>query len=199
MYLRVLKHQDMKHEIFTIKCCDSIAPFSNYGDEKYTETNDCLPRSVKVSQMIDSEMNFGMVFYYDPTRSLGFSDSFGDWNFMYNFHLWNEKGNNLYESCRQWESLFKIQLRTDELVMMFDVSHFQKPKTKNDYKTHCKEIRKRLNFAQKKNFNYVYLCGTSLQMLDYPKFRWYDWSRVDEEIDYAEKKVLNFENNLVTS
>lgn len=189
----------MIHQIFNLTCCDSIAPFSNYGAELYTERNDCLPRSVKVSQMIDSEMNFGMVYYYNPTRAEMFSDSMGGWNFMYGFHLWTEKNGYIYESCRQWETLFKTELETNNLVMMMDISHYKRPKTKTQHKLMLKDIRKKLDYALSKKINYVYLCGSGITFLDDVRFRWYDWDFVNGEIDYAEERVSNFENNLVTS
>ena len=83
--------------------------------------------------------------------------------------------------------------------MMLDISHLKKPKTSSQYKTHCKEIKKRLDFAQRKGVNYVYLCGTALHMVDFPQFLWFDWNDVDKEIDSAEKTISNFEKNLITS
>lgn len=174
----------MKHEIFTIKCCDSIAPYRDWG-KQYNDKNDCLPRSVTVSSIIESDINFGMVFYYNPLFANRFKDSISGWNFNYFYHLWTEKDGIIYDSCRQWKKNYQYELLTGELAMMFDISHFENPKTLAQFKMLNKQVKKRLNYAQSKGVKYVYLCGKGWDLQEGP---WYTWDWVNSEIDAIEER-----------
>jgi hypothetical protein len=186
----------MTHEIFTLQCCDSIAPFNNYGQKNLSDGNDCMPRSVKVSQIINSDINFGMVYSFDPINASTYADSLGQWKSNYSLHAWNEKDGLLYESCRQWENQFSEELDTDQLVMMFDISHLQ-PLIKNikGIKELYRSIEKRLKYAQSKGIKIVYFCGFAFRWNnDHTGIIFSDWESANKEFDNVEKQMDNFEN-----
>ena len=185
----------MKHEIFNLKCCDSFAPYNNYGEEIFTKIGDCLPRSVKVSQMIGSDINFGMVYFNNPIAAQRWKKPIGNWCAKYGWHLWTEKNGNLYESCRQWNLLNPgYELNIDECVMMFDISHYKIPKSESQMKILWKDIKKKLEFASSKGINYVYFCGLYISQLDKNgSFEWQDWDYTNGEIDLVDKRIEYFE------
>ena len=188
----------MKYEIFELKCCDSIAPYNDYGTGT-TEFGDCLPRSVKVSQVIDSNINFGMIYAIDPIKASVCFNSIGVWIPVYSYHAWTEKNNFLYESCRQWKNVMEEELDTDKKVMMFDISYIKKIQTTKDYKQFNAEIRKKLEFAKWKGFSLVYFCGNSFHITPTEtgiNVGQRTWDFLDKEIDDMESALHCYENNL---
>lgn len=181
----------MTHEILTLQCCDSIAPFNTYG-QQLSDKTDCFLRSIRVQQLTNNDLNWGMVFCSDHNRNADFP---GGFNRFYSSHAWTEKDGVLYESCRQWENCFNKELDLNQYVMMFDISHFVSPKSKKELKELIKNIQKRLIFAHSKGIKYVYMCGFQIDNITDPNYGLVEsanWNWANREFDTAELVVNKF-------
>lgn len=187
-----IQSNTMVHEIFNLKCCDGIAPFNNYG-QNVGDKGDCMLRSTQVSNLTGNTMNFGMVYQFEHDAAQ-YTSSIDGYVCNYAYHCWTESGNNLYESCRQWEKVFLQELDTDQLVMMFDLSYIKCPTTLAQCKILYKEIRKKINFAKSKGINIVYFSGISfkLDLKEGTLERWKDWKWFNKEADYAEEAIEKY-------
>lgn len=183
----------MKHEIYNLKCCDGIAPFNTYG-QKLKPTSDCMLRSIQVSNLTGNDINFGMIFKQSPDWN-NYGDALEGFKCMYGYHVWTENGDNLFESCRQWEVNFNEELDTDQLVMMFDLSHIQFPNTWASAKMIIKDMMKKLKYAKSKGIKYVYFCGLSFFFWEVKNGivdGWKNWDWFNEEADNAEVAVEKY-------
>jgi len=183
----------MIHEIFNLKCCDGIAPFNTYG-QNVKEIGDCMLRSTQVSNLTGNTLNFGMVFQ-SKANANEYVDSIDGYLCMYGYHCWTEGGNNLYESCRQWEKVFEEELDTDQLVMVFDLSYLKCPNTLAQCKLLYKELQKKIRFAKSKGINIVYFSGLSLDVSVVKKGHirlWRDWDWFNKEADGAEEAIEKY-------
>lgn len=187
--------------IKTIKSSDLYAKYSNYGDVKTNETNDCEFRAIKVNQVTNLEIDFGMVFMNVGHSEFDTEDfyAYHDFVCLYSYHCWNYNDNTIFDSQRQVDRLCQRDqenhiILSDKKCWIVDIEYLKPLLDKNTEKSqkqYFKEIKKILYRAKGLNVDFVYMSGlawsykTGLYMTNK------DWNI---SLDNCEKIMSDYQN-----
>lgn len=193
----------MKPQVKTIKSNDFISyfPFSFKNGQTVSDTNNCIPRSVKATQIANLDLDFGMLFIQDGGE---YDSSFCNHGFycIYSLHTWNtDNDGNIYDSNIQLNNLgcpLNEQFIYGSDVLVVDMEHLQKlvekkgsieQKIRNQLKA-IKEIKKVQYQAKFIGIKHLYISGFSWNEKTNQYLNTKEWCECIEETEEILQKDL---------
>ena len=119
-----------------------------------TDSNTCIYRSIINQQQYGLDMNFGTVLVKSKYNKSCPTTSIMGWCCPYDYHVWNEDDDNIYDSRVAWKK-HGIELPENPNVVIIDWSN-KNFKTLKQYDNGLKKIIKMMRNSK---VDMIYICG----------------------------------------